>query len=266
MNNFPRQTLRRILTKYGREICSDAGRCEALLNDLCGEYRREINVLVNALEERVPLDLLAAAKTNPPELLFTKLEKRLEEQIAMTPEAARWAVHSWALALDVVTEAELEERERKQSAAASGQAAATQPTESRSNPSRRETLSVEPPKTVPAPKTQLPPVNTSKSAAPSSAPPTKIQYPLPPPASSSPNNQPPIQPQGINPRRQPANPAAAAAATSKSPFRLFRGCLIIVFLFAVASVALFFGVPYAFKVMRETQSERNNDPPRFPAR
>lgn len=68
--------LRQILVKYGKEICSDVRRCQGLLNDLCGSYRREINVLVNAIEERIPLDLLAAANSMPPELLLTRLEKQ----------------------------------------------------------------------------------------------------------------------------------------------------------------------------------------------
>jgi len=29
---------------------------------------------------------------------------------------------------------------------------------------------------------------------------------------------------------------------------------------------LFFGVPYAIETMRETQRERNTEPPRFPVR
>ena len=112
MNNLPRQTLRRILAKHGKEICGDARRCESLLNDLCGAYRREINVLVTAIEERVPLDLLAGNRSMPLELLLTRIEKRLEEQTALTGEAARWAVESWALALDLVAESEIQARRK----------------------------------------------------------------------------------------------------------------------------------------------------------
>ena len=49
-------------------------------------------------------------------------------------------------------------------------------------------------------------------------------------------------------------------------FGFFRGCLIMVFLLAAISVALVFGVPYAIEVMRETQRQRNSEPPRFPVR
>jgi hypothetical protein len=260
MNNFPRQVLRQILTKYGKEICGDARRCDALLNDLCGSYRREINVLVNAVEERVPLDLLAGAGSIPPELLLTRLEKRLEDQTALTAEAARWAVESWALALDVTTDAEIEKRRQKQSDASSaGKAGTTPPLQSENKAANHNVSNINLPERQRPPQTQTPvapPQNTpSVNRQPSKIP------PVPPPVYLPQNNRPPVQPPAVNPQLQPTDPAAV----SKSPFRLFRGCLIIVFLFAVASVALLFGVPYAVKVMRETQSERNDEPPRFPA-
>ncbi len=114
MNNAPRQVLQRIIAKYGNDLCGDARRCEGLLKDLCGEYRREINVLVNALEERIPLDLLAAGKTMPRELLLTRLAKRLEDNLGLTAQASEWAVNSWAFALGLLTAAEIAVKETKQ--------------------------------------------------------------------------------------------------------------------------------------------------------
>ncbi|HLM02984.1 MAG TPA: hypothetical protein VK400_18170 [Pyrinomonadaceae bacterium] len=261
MNNFPRQVLRQILSKYGREICSDARRCEGLLNDLCGAYRREINVLVNAVEERVPLDLLAGAGSIPPQLLLAKLEKRLEDQTALTAEAAGWAVESWALALGVTTEAEIEKRRQKQpGTAAPAKAGTIAPPESRDKAANRDVSNINQPSPQQSSETQAP-VPQSKNTPSAKRLPAKIP-PVSPPAYSPQNNQPPAQAQSVNPHPQPVNPAKVR----KSPFRLFRGCLIIVFLFAVVSVALMFGVPYVVKVMRETQSERNDEPPRFPAR
>jgi hypothetical protein len=261
MNSFPRQMLRQILAKYGKDICSNARRCEGLLNDLCGSHRREINVLINALEERIPLDLLAAANSVPQELLLTRLERRLEEQTGLTTEAARWAVESWALALGAATDTEIEERGRKQSNQSSvPRPEKIQPAMSENIPTNQNASNsnrnnkIQPPKTG----TQVPP---SKSSSPANRQPTKIPTPSPPVYTPA-NNQPPIQAPAANPQFQPANPVVV----SKGGFGIFRGCLIVIFLLIVSSVLILFVVPYAFEAMRETQRERNNEPPRFPAR
>lgn len=246
--------LRRIVAKHGKGICGDARRCEGLLNDLCGSYRREINVLVNAIEERIPLDLMAAGGSMPQELLLTRLEKRLEDQLSLTPEAARWAVESWALALNVLTEIEIEERQRKR-LNANEQLPKTekiQPKDSNtgktSNPNRPAPVPpFNPPRTFPQSQTNLPPVKNQ---------PNKMPVPAPPvsrPANTQPVNQPQIQ---------TPNPAPPR----KRSFSIFRGCLITFFLLIISTVLLLFGVPYAIKVMRETQQERNSEPPRFPSR
>ncbi len=260
MNNVARQMLRQILAKYGKEICNDARRCQGLLNDLCGSYRREINVLVNAIEERIPLDLLAGASSMPLELLLTRLEKRFEDQTGLTAEAARWAVESWALALDVATDAEIEERRRKQANLPSAKEGTIQPTESENKsptPNVSNTTHANP---VQQPKTKTP-VPPTKSASPANRQPTKIPLPLPPVYLPT-NNPPPIQAPTTNPPLQPSN----QSVVSKSRFGIFRGCLLLIFLLIVSSIVLFLGVPYAIEVMRETQRERNKEPPRFPTR
>lgn len=101
MHNEPRQKLRKLLIEYGRSLCDDPRRCEALLKDYCGHYKREIFVLVSALRNRVADDLLKASSGVPQSILLARLNKQLEEELAMTPEAAHWAVESWALALGV---------------------------------------------------------------------------------------------------------------------------------------------------------------------
>jgi len=260
MNNFPRQMLCQLSAKYGKEICSDVRRCQGLLNDLCGSYRREINVLVNAIEESIPLDLLAAANSMPPELLLTRLEKRLEDQTGLTAEAARWAVESWALALDVATDAEIEARGQKQSNLPSAKAETIQPLEFESKSTNQGVSDINRANPVQPPKTQMP-VPPSKTALPGNRKPGKIPLPLPPVYVPI-NNQPPIQSPTISPQLQPTN----SVVVSRSRFGIFRGCLIIIFLLVITSVVLLFGVPYAIEVMRETQRERNNEPPRFPVR
>jgi Right handed beta helix region len=115
MNDFPRQKLREVVARHGRSVINEPRRCEGLLRDYCGAYRREIAVLISALEERVAADLLAPGKGVPRAALLARLAQRLRENVAMEEAAARWAVHSWALALGVVSSAELEAIEEKQS-------------------------------------------------------------------------------------------------------------------------------------------------------
>ena len=242
MNNLPRQMLRQILAKYGNEICSDVRRCENLLKDLCGSYRREINVLVNAIEERVPLDLLAANRSMPLELLLTRLEKRLEEQTALTAEAARWAIESWALALNLATENEIQTRRKRIESAA---------------PPISKTETVPPNDSANSGK--IPNVNRRTPSQPTKIPTTVPQSRINPPIIRqpipTPKPSPPVQTQKMN----------QTAATRKG-FGLFRGCLLIIFLLIITSVVLFFGVPFAIEVMRQTQRERNDEPLRFPVR
>jgi len=257
MNNLPRQMLHQIVAKYGKEICSDARRCENLLKDLCGAYGREINVLVTAIEERIPLDLLAANRSMPLELLLTRLEKRLEEQTALTGEAARWAVESWALALNLATESEIKMRQKRNESAAPPISKIEIP---QPPPAVNKTSNVNRHNPI-----QLPKMPTA----------------VPPPPSPQPRTIPPIMrqqsqkpaPPVVFPKNnQPFNPPPAQTQTTNQPvivrkgFGLFRGCLLVIFLLAVASVVLLLGVPYAIEVMRETQRERNNEPPRFPVR
>lgn len=104
MNDLPRQKLRELIVEYGRSLCDDPRRCEALLKDYCGQHKREIFVLVNALKNRVADDLLKTSASVPQSILLARLHKRLEEELAMTAEAAHWAVETWALALGFITQ------------------------------------------------------------------------------------------------------------------------------------------------------------------
>jgi Right handed beta helix region/Pectinesterase len=114
MNNVVRQKLVEILARHGQEIIYAPRRCEGLLRDYVPAQRREISVLVNALEERVPVDLLATSSSAVPRsVLFTRLAKRLHDDVAMEESAARWAVGTWALALGRITADELAELDRQ---------------------------------------------------------------------------------------------------------------------------------------------------------
>lgn len=101
MHDQPRRILCELLIQHGKALHTDVRRTEAFLRDLCAAYPREVFVLVHAQRERVPADLLAAPTWMPQELLRSQLVRRLQENLALTPAAAEWAVESWAAALQV---------------------------------------------------------------------------------------------------------------------------------------------------------------------
>src|SRR4051812_29475696 len=101
MHAQPPRTLKRLLKQYGQELIDDPRRTEALLRDHCGQYTREIFVLVNAQKQRVPSDLLSAPAWMPRQATYTRLSKLLQTKLALTEDAANWAVAAWAAALDL---------------------------------------------------------------------------------------------------------------------------------------------------------------------
>lgn len=279
MSDVPRQTLRTLIAKHGRDLCSDAGRCEGLLRDYCGGYRREVNILMGALKERVPLDLLAAQSTVPRELLLARLAKRLEDQLAFTEDAARWAVESWALALGVVSDTELEERKRREAEAVPPSNATTAPGSEDEGGLKRTASANTPPPT--ASQTQPKPLPTQPkpqaSRAQSSAVPYAPKPPasLPTPAAHSPSGSsnitrrqtspPPTSSAQSSPAQRAKQPQDASLAPSPQPRRSrWRGCLVGCFLFILLSGLLFFVAPYVVSLLREEQRQINNEPPLAP--
>jgi hypothetical protein len=105
MNEQARQTLRDLIAHHGRSFCDEPGRCRRLLQDALPTCRREIFVLVSALEEQVVTDLLAGLGGRFWDVIAGRLTRRLVDNRAMADDAARWAVESWALALGVITQA-----------------------------------------------------------------------------------------------------------------------------------------------------------------
>jgi hypothetical protein len=103
MHDLPRQKLVEIVARYGDAVIESSRRCRGLLLDHCAEHRREINLLITALEEQIVADLQAWPSGVPLEILLARLTKRLVDNYAMTEDAARWAVESWALALAVIS-------------------------------------------------------------------------------------------------------------------------------------------------------------------
>lgn len=107
MTDDPRQALVEVVRQYGGALADDPRRTEALLRDYCPERKRETFQLVSAIRERVPADLLTSKDSTPRDVLLPRLMARLSENLGLPEAAARWAVESWALALGVVSAAEM---------------------------------------------------------------------------------------------------------------------------------------------------------------
>lgn len=108
MNDVPRRNLRELIRRYGFSLCEDPQRLEALLRDHCPDDRREVAALVAAVRARVAGEIERSSDSGALNVRLGVLAMKLETDAALTPEAARWAVESWAVALGMVSEDVLE--------------------------------------------------------------------------------------------------------------------------------------------------------------
>lgn len=118
MNDEPRRKLREIIERHGQSIIENPRRCESLLRDYCGEFRREISVLTMALDEQAVNDMLVASAL-PRKITLARLMQRLCDNLALSESAAKWSIESWAWALGLISEtdsATTETNAEKQSA------------------------------------------------------------------------------------------------------------------------------------------------------
>ena len=89
MIDIPRRKLCEIVSEHGSNVIDNPRRCKALLLDYYGGYKRERNVLLNAVKERIPHDLLHAPNNIPPVVLIARLVRRLADNQAMVEDDAR---------------------------------------------------------------------------------------------------------------------------------------------------------------------------------
>jgi uncharacterized membrane protein len=104
MNDKPRQQLGEIITKHGQDAYNPQ-RCEGLLRDYCGQYKKEIFLLVNALKKGVVGELIKSKKDGiSSTIVLARLTKKLQDELGITAESALWAVDSWGLALGIISQ------------------------------------------------------------------------------------------------------------------------------------------------------------------
>jgi RecQ family ATP-dependent DNA helicase len=95
-----RKTLSSLIKQYGNELSENIRQLKGLLNDLCGNSKGEIFIILAAASENIPADLLAS--TISYEIILPRLQSRLMNNLLVSSDVALWAVETWALALGVV--------------------------------------------------------------------------------------------------------------------------------------------------------------------
>jgi hypothetical protein len=105
MDNTVRQKLQQLIAA-DPGLCDNPTLCGNRLADAFPTSRLEVNLLRDALRERVVTDLRVppAGQTRP--VLFGRLAKRLQDNLGLAEDRARWAVETWAAALGVISSAE----------------------------------------------------------------------------------------------------------------------------------------------------------------
>jgi hypothetical protein len=99
MNEQVRRELRALVGEHGAAITADASRCEALLRERCPANKREVALLLGVLRSGVMAELRLSATGAATAGRVGMLAHRVEDELGVNAEAARWAIESWAFAL-----------------------------------------------------------------------------------------------------------------------------------------------------------------------
>jgi hypothetical protein len=154
MNPHVRDKLCQIVARYGAPVDPDTRRYVALLRDLCPQHKREIHVLIAALSERIPAELVTLRDPRGAIAAIGRQTKRLEDNLALAAGPARWAVESWAVALGAVTREQLAPAPK---AASSGRGAPGAVQNPKAVTSHRTPKNVAPPPVITLPPKLAPP-------------------------------------------------------------------------------------------------------------
>jgi hypothetical protein len=97
-----------VINKYGVTILDDPLKVEELLNDMSeGNYKSERDVLMNALQDNIPQELLKSQRSAGLLTISSRYKnrlrfrKRLVENYGIPEDLAQWAVESWVKALGI---------------------------------------------------------------------------------------------------------------------------------------------------------------------
>jgi tetratricopeptide (TPR) repeat protein len=91
-----------VMNISGLSILDDPEKVSSLLNEFSqGAYEKERNVLIIALKDKIPQELLKSHKGFSWVNTSARLRRRLMENHEMPEDLARWAIETWAKALEM---------------------------------------------------------------------------------------------------------------------------------------------------------------------
>ena len=99
LSQSPQRALCQLLIDSGPALLNDPARVNALLADLCGTFPRERFLLVHALKEYIPAELLVQQQKDT--VNGQRLIQRLQSRYGFSAEAALWALENWSLTLKI---------------------------------------------------------------------------------------------------------------------------------------------------------------------
>jgi hypothetical protein len=99
MNNEVRVILKNLVQEYGDKLSINTQHLELLLRGLCGQYQREVNVLVAAVRATITEQILHLNREEVDKYQFNNMVRKLYESEGIAEEFAKWSVASWCYAL-----------------------------------------------------------------------------------------------------------------------------------------------------------------------
>jgi len=97
-------SLKAIIQEYGHSICKEPSRLEGLLKDYCGEYKKEIFIIVSSTKDGVPGEI--SGLNDSLEFARVRLSGRLVDNYAFRQDYADATILLWLLVLGKITLAE----------------------------------------------------------------------------------------------------------------------------------------------------------------
>ena len=101
LDNYPREQLIEIVHRFSKDIIHDSAQCEGLLRDYAGKYKLEVHLLSTAVKIGLIDDMNNQMKSGLGGVLIGPLAIRFRDECGISIGNARWALESWATALDI---------------------------------------------------------------------------------------------------------------------------------------------------------------------